>query len=77
MRTNVDIDDALLAEAMKATGQTTKKGTIEEALRRVSRVQRLRDAIENMRGMGWEGDLDQMREGRVFAEDGQPYDDKA
>ena len=77
MRTNIDIDDALLAEAMKATGQTTKKGTIEEALRRVSRVQRLRDAIESMRGMGWEGDLDQMREGRVFAEDGHVYDDKA
>ena len=77
MRTNIDIDDALLAEAMKATGQKTKKGTIEEALRRVARVQRLRDAIENMRGMGWEGDLDQMRKGRMLAEDGQPYDDKA
>ena len=76
MRTNIDIDDELMAEAMKATGQKTKKGTIEEALRRVSRVQRLREAIEDMRGMGWEGNLNEMREGRSFAEDSQSYDDK-
>ena len=64
MRTNIDIDDALLAEAMAATGQTTKKATVEEALRFVVQLRRQRDAIEQMAGFGWEGNLEEMREGR-------------
>ena len=51
---------------MAATGQPTKKGTVEEALRRVLRLQQQGKAIKEMAGMGWEGDLDAMREGRVF-----------
>ena len=35
MRTNIDIDDTLMAEAQKASGQTTKKQTVEQALRDV------------------------------------------
>jgi Arc/MetJ family transcription regulator len=31
MRTNIEIDDALLAEAMRVTGQKTKRATVEEA----------------------------------------------
>jgi len=61
VRTNIDIDEKLVAAAMKATGKTTKKATVEEALRRVVKAERQRQAIENMRGMGWDGDLDQMR----------------
>ena len=38
MRTNIEIDDDLLAEAMEAAGQTTKKATVEEALRRLVRI---------------------------------------
>ena len=37
MRTNIDIDDELLAETMRVTGQKTKKGAIEEAMRLVTR----------------------------------------
>ena len=65
MRTNIDIDDELIAEAMAATGQTTKKATVEEALRRVVRMHRQKVAGEKLAGMGWDGDLDAMREGRV------------
>jgi Arc/MetJ family transcription regulator len=61
MRTNIDIDDALLSEAMEAAGTTTKKDTVEEALRQLVRNHRARQAIANLRGLGWEGDLDQMR----------------
>jgi Arc/MetJ family transcription regulator len=64
MRTNIDIDDELLAEAMAATGQTTKKATVEEALRRVIQLHRQRKAGEKLAGTGWIGDLDAMREGR-------------
>ena len=55
MRTNIDIDDELLTAAMQATGQTTKRGTVEEALRRVVMTERRRQAIENMVGIEWIG----------------------
>lgn len=74
MRTNIDIDDRLMAETMRVTGQKTKKGAIEEAMRQVTRHARLTQTIDKMWGMGWEGDLDQMREGRSFAEDGPDHE---
>lgn len=69
MRTNIEIDDDLIAEAMAATGLATKKATVEEALRRLVRQHRRRVAMEMLAGSGWEGDLDAMREGRLFGED--------
>jgi Arc/MetJ family transcription regulator len=63
MRTNIDIDDALIEEAMRATGQTTKRGTVEEALRRIVTNYRRRQAIADMAGLGWDGDLQAMRSG--------------
>jgi len=68
MRTNIDIDEELLAEAMVATGTTTKKAAVEEALRRVVQFKHQREAFEEMRGMGWYGDLDAMREGRDWTD---------
>ena len=61
MRTNIELDDALVAEAMAATGLTTKKATVEEALRSLVRRHRSKTAISNLAGLGWEGDLDAMR----------------
>ena len=61
MRTNIDIDDELLAEAMKAAALPTKKATVDEALRGLIADHRARQAIAEMRGLGWEGDLDAMR----------------
>ncbi len=61
MRTNIDLDNALIEQAMAATGQRTKKGAIEEALKRLIRTHEQRQAIEDLRGLGWEGDLDAMR----------------
>jgi Arc/MetJ family transcription regulator len=62
MRTNIDIDDELLAEAMEITGRKTKKAAVEEALRRVIETHQRREALKNLEGIGWEGDLDAMRE---------------
>jgi Arc/MetJ family transcription regulator len=64
MRTNIEIDDELIAEAMAATGQSTKKATVEEALRSVVRWHRQRRALEELAGLGWEGDLEEMRRDR-------------
>lgn len=68
MRTNIEIDDALMAEAMEATGATSKKATVEAALRALVENHRRRSAIEAMRGTGWIGDLDAMREAWTFDE---------
>jgi Arc/MetJ family transcription regulator len=38
MRTNIDIDDELMREAMAATGIATKKGAVEAALRRLVEI---------------------------------------
>jgi len=66
MRTNIDIDDELLTKAMEAAGTSTKKATVEEALRQLVENHRGRQAIANLRGLGWEGDLHEMRQGRNF-----------
>ena len=63
MRTNIDIDDTLLAEAMSESGHATKKATVEEALKMLIRLKRQRKAFEEMRGLGWEGNLEEMRLG--------------
>jgi len=61
MRTNIEIDDDLLDEAMAATGLSTKKATVEEALRQVVDQKRRREAIRSTAGIGWDGDLETMR----------------
>jgi len=65
MRTNIDIDDHLIAAAMAATGLPTKRATVEEALRHLVRLYRRKQAISDMAGLGWEGDLEVMRDGRT------------
>jgi len=35
MRTTLDLDESLLSEAMKWTGETTKTGAINEALKQI------------------------------------------
>lgn len=66
MRTNIDIDDELMAQAMVATGQTTKKATVEAALTQLVTLDRQRKALDALRGIGWGGDLDEMRDGWQF-----------
>ena len=61
MRTNIDIDDGLMAEAVKRSGLRTKREVVDFALRRYVKIERQREALEGLRGLGWEGDLDAMR----------------
>jgi Arc/MetJ family transcription regulator len=61
MRTNIEIDDQLMADAMRLTGIGTKREVVELALRVLLRIERQKD-IRDFRGkFQWEGDLDQMR----------------
>ena len=61
MRTNIVIDDALMADAMKATGLKTKREAVELGLRTLVRLRR-QEEIQRFRGkFAWTGDLDAMR----------------
>jgi Arc/MetJ family transcription regulator len=62
MRTNIVLDDALVEEAMRVTGERTKTGVVHRALRELIRVTGLRRLRENRNLTSWEGDLDAMRE---------------
>jgi Arc/MetJ family transcription regulator len=64
MRTNIEIDDALMAAAMEASGLPTKRAAVEEALRILVRRYEEKRALADLKGLGWEGDLNAMREGR-------------
>jgi Arc/MetJ family transcription regulator len=66
MRTNVVIDDALMAAAMESTGLKTKRAVIEEGLRTLVRL-RSQERVRSLRGkLQWDGDLDVMRESRFI-----------
>jgi Arc/MetJ family transcription regulator len=61
MRTDIVIDDALLAEAMAATGLRTKRKVVEAGLRLLVRQKRQADARELFGRIRWEGDLHRER----------------
>lgn len=61
MRTNIDIDEKLMADAMEAMGTRTKRATVEEALRRLIQSQRQREMLKLRGKINWVGDLDEMR----------------
>lgn len=61
MRTNIDIDDRLMTEAMAASGLRTKRETVEAALRLLTRRKRQSSALELFGQIDWQGDLDAER----------------
>jgi len=61
MRTNIEIDDSLMAEALAATGIKTKREAVELGLKTIIRLKQ-QEHIRQFRGkLKWEGDLDHMR----------------
>jgi len=65
MRTNIEIDDDVIREAQRLLGTSTKRETVDLALREVvARHRRL--GILSLRGkVHWDGDLDESRAGRT------------
>jgi Arc/MetJ family transcription regulator len=65
-RTNIDIDEEAVAVVMKRYHFRTKREAVNFALRTVAaEALGLEEALA-MQGSGWEGDLDEMRAGRVL-----------
>jgi Arc/MetJ family transcription regulator len=64
LRTNIDIDDKLMRQAMRSSRARTKRAAVEEGLRLLIRTRDQR-AIRRLRGkVAWEGDLEESRVGR-------------
>lgn len=63
-RTNIDIDDELAAEVMRRFGLTTKRAAVDLALRRLVGSPLSREFLLGLAGVGWEGDLDDLRSDR-------------
>lgn len=64
MRTNIDIDDKLMKDALKATGAKTKREAVELGLRTLVQLRAQEKARELKGRITWEGDLDAQRQGR-------------
>jgi Arc/MetJ family transcription regulator len=65
MRTNIEIDDDLVLQAMKSSGAPTKKAVVEAGLRLLVKT-RSQTAVRKLRGkVKWEGDLNKSRLGHV------------
>ena len=61
MRTNIVIDDKLMADTLKATGIKTKREAVEQGLRTLLRLQRQQEVRRYRGKLQWEGDLNLMR----------------
>jgi Arc/MetJ family transcription regulator len=61
MRTNIEIDDALMADTLAATGLKTKREAVELGLRTLLRLRRQEEIRRYRDKLTWEGDLEAMR----------------
>lgn len=61
MRTNISIDDTLMADMLAATGIKTKREAVEQGLK-IMLLLKQQEAIKAFKGkLKWEGNLEQMR----------------
>ena len=61
MRTNIEIDDELMNEAMRVSGLKTKKATVEAGLKLMISLKN-QEKIKQLKGkLKWEGNLEKMR----------------
>ena len=64
MRTNIVIDDKLMADTLRATGLRTKREVVELGLQTLLQLRRQAE-IRKLRGkVDWQGDLAAMRRDR-------------
>ena len=65
MRTNIDIDNRLMRQAMRSSRSRTKRAVVEEGLRLLI-LTRAQATIRRLRGkIRWDGDLHKSRRGRL------------
>lgn len=60
-RTNIELDDALVAEVRRRFGLQTKREVVDFALRRLVGVELTPEFLRDLRGIGFEQDADELR----------------
>ena len=68
MRTNIEIDNDLLQEALRVSGLKTKRAVVEAGLRMLLRLKRQEDILSLVGKVHWEGNLDESRQRRDFSD---------
>jgi Arc/MetJ family transcription regulator len=63
MRTNIEIDDELIKEALRLSGLRTKRAAVEAGLRLLIRLKRQEDILHLAGKVQWDGNLDESRQG--------------
>jgi Arc/MetJ family transcription regulator len=66
MRTNIEIDDPLMTEALRLTGLKTKRAGVEAGLKALIRLNKQKKILDLAGKVHWEGNLDESRKGRCF-----------
>lgn len=61
MRTTIDIDDELMATALRETGLSGKRAVIEEGLRALIQRHRAKELLAAFGKHPWDGDLSERR----------------
>jgi len=67
-RTNIEIDDELIERVMQRYDFRSKREAVDRALRSLDVEPLTRDQILELQGIGWDGDLDAMRENKPSVE---------
>lgn len=63
-RTNIDLDEQACATVMRRYGLPTKREAVNFALRQLA-VELSLDEARRLKGSGWDGDLAELRAGRL------------
>ena len=64
MRTNIDIEDKLMQDTLRATGLKTKREVVELGLRTLLRLRKQQEIRRSRGKLNWQGDLGAMRTDR-------------
>jgi Arc/MetJ family transcription regulator len=64
-RTNIELDDKIIKEAIKLTHLKTKKDVVNYAMEELVKRLRRKKMLELEGRVKWEGNLDEMRTSRI------------
>jgi Arc/MetJ family transcription regulator len=64
MRTNIEIEDELIQQALRLSGLKTKRAVVEAGLRMLIRVREQEEILKLAGKVHWQGNLDESRQGR-------------
>jgi Arc/MetJ family transcription regulator len=64
VRTNIEIDDEIMRDALRVSGLKTKRAAVEAGLKALIRLNKQKKILDLAGKVHWEGNLDESREGR-------------